>query len=122
VLLPGAFYTLRETQKPPIDLLRKAGLPLVVASDLNPGSSPIASLRLNMNMASVLFGLTAEENLLGVTAHAAAALGLADRKGRIAAGFDADLVLWDIDDLAELSYGHQLVRPAGIWRGGVYVD
>ncbi|MFT4768829.1 MAG: imidazolonepropionase [Glaciecola sp.] len=122
VLLPGAFYTLRETQKPPVDLMRKAGLPLVVASDLNPGSSPIASLRMNMNMACVLFGLTAEETLLGVTVHAAAALGLADRKGRVAAGFDADLVLWDIDDLAELSYGHQLVGPAGIWRGGVYVE
>jgi imidazolonepropionase len=91
---------------------------MAVASDLNPGSSPLASLLLNMNMACTLFGLTVEETLLGVTCHAARALGLADRKGRIVAGLDADLVLWPIDDPAELSYGFGLVKPAVIWRGG----
>lgn len=118
VLLPGAFYTLGETRKPPVPDLRANGVPMAIASDLNPGSSPIASLLLNMNMASVLFGLTAEEVLLGVTHHAAAALGLGARKGQLVAGFDADLVLWDIEDPAELSYGFGLVRPAAIWRGG----
>ena len=118
VLLPGAFYTLGETQKPPLDLIRAAGLPLAVASDLNPGSSPIASLLLTMNMACVLFGLTPEEVLLGTTRCAATALGLGSRKGRVAVGYDADLVLWDIEDPAQLSYGHKLVRPAAIWREG----
>ena len=121
VLLPGAFYTLGETQKPPLDLIRAAGLPLAVASDLNPGSSPIASLLLNMNMACVLFGLTPEEVLLGTTRCAATALGLGSRKGQVAVGYDADLVLWDIEDPAQLSYGHNLVRPAAIWRGGCRV-
>jgi imidazolonepropionase len=118
VLLPGAFYTLGESRRPPVDLLRHKGVPMAVATDLNPGSSPIASLLLNMNMACVLFGLTAEETLLGVTVHAAAALGLAERKGRVAAGLDADLVMWAVEDPAELSYGFGLVRPAAIWRGG----
>ncbi len=118
VLLPGAFYTLGETRKPPLDLIRAAGLPLAVGSDLNPGSSPIASLLLIMNMACVLFGCTPEEALLGTTRYAAEALGLGARKGRIAEGYDADLVLWDIEEPAELSYGHNLVRPAAIWRGG----
>jgi imidazolonepropionase len=118
VLLPGAFYTLNETRMPPLELLREAGLPIAVASDLNPGSSPMASLLLNMNMACVLFGLTPAEALQGVTRHAAAALGLGQCKGAIAAGMDADLVLWDIEHPAELSYGHGLVRPRQIWRGG----
>jgi imidazolonepropionase len=118
VLLPGAFYTLGETHRPPIALMREAGLQIAVASDLNPGSSPLASLLLNMNMASVLFGLTPSETLLGTTRHAAAALGLGERKGRIAEGYDADLVLWDIEDPAQLSYGYNLVRPAAIWRDG----
>lgn len=122
VLLPGAFYTLGETHLPPIQLLRDAGLPLAVASDLNPGSSPLASLLLNMNMACVLFAMTAEETLLGTTRHAATALGLGDRKGHIALGMDADLVLWDIDDPAALSYGYGLVKPRHIWRGGKRVD
>ena len=121
VLLPGAFYTLGESRLPPVKELRESGVPMAVATDLNPGSSPIASLLLNMNMACVLFGLTAEEALLGVTSNAATALGLGDRKGRIATGMDADLVLWDIDDPAELSYGYGLVSPAAIWRGGLRV-
>lgn len=103
VILPGAFYTLRQTQAPPIAALRAAGVAMAVATDLNPGSSPLASLTLAMNMACTLFRLTPEEALLGVTAHAARALGLPDR-GRIAPGLRADLCLWDADHPAELSY------------------
>lgn len=103
VILPGAFYTLRETQMPPIAALRAAGVPMVVATDLNPGSSPLASLTLAMNMACTLFRMTPEEALLGTTAHAARALGLADR-GRIAPGLRADLCIWDADHPAELAY------------------
>ncbi len=103
VILPGAFYTLRETQAPPIAALRAAGVPMAVATDLNPGSSPLASLTMAMNMACTLFRMTPEEALLGTTAHAARALGLADR-GRIAPGLRADLCLWDADHPAELSY------------------
>jgi imidazolonepropionase len=103
VILPGAFYTLRETQAPPIAALRAAGVPMAVATDLNPGSSPMASLPLAMNMACTLFRLTPEEALLGTTVHAARALGLADR-GRIAPGLRADLCIWDADHPAELGY------------------
>jgi imidazolonepropionase len=103
VILPGAFYTLRESQLPPVAALRAAGVPMAVATDLNPGSSPMASLTLAMNMACTLFRLTPEEALLGTTAHAARALGLTDR-GRIAPGLRADLCLWDADHPAELSY------------------
>jgi imidazolonepropionase len=103
VILPGAFYTLRERQAPPIAALRAAGVPMAVATDLNPGSSPMASLTLAMNMACTLFRMTPEEALLGTTAHAARALGLADR-GRIAAGLRADLAIWDADHPAELGY------------------
>ena len=103
VILPGAFYTLRETQMPPIAALRAAGVPMAVATDLNPGSSPLASLTLAMNMACTLFRMTPEEALLGTTAHAARALGLADR-GRIAPGLRSDLCIWDADHPAELAY------------------
>ncbi|MBL9072634.1 imidazolonepropionase [Tabrizicola sp.] len=103
VILPGAFYTLRETQAPPIAALRAAGVPMAVATDLNPGSSPLASLTLAMNMACTLFRLTPEEALLGTTAHAAKALGLANR-GRIVPGLRADLCIWDADHPAELAY------------------
>ena len=103
VILPGAFYTLRETRMPPIDLLRKHGVKMAVATDFNPGSSPMTSLTLAMNMACTLFRMTPEEALLGTTAHAARALGLADR-GRIAPGLRADLCLWDADHPAELAY------------------
>jgi imidazolonepropionase len=103
VILPGAFYTLRETRLPPTGALRAAGVPMAVATDLNPGSSPMASLTLAMNMACTLFRLTPEEALLGTTAHAAKALGLPDR-GRIAPGLRADLCIWDADHPAELSY------------------
>lgn len=103
VILPGAFYTLRETQSPPIAALRAASVPMAVATDLNPGSSPLASLTLAMNMACTLFRMTPEEALLGTTVHAARALGLADR-GRISPGLRADLCIWDADHPAELAY------------------
>jgi imidazolonepropionase len=103
VLLPGAFYYLREKQSPPVAALRELGVPIAIATDLNPGSSPVNSLLTTMNMACVLFGLTPEEALLGVTANAARALGLKDR-GTIAVGQKADLVLWDADRPGDLSY------------------
>lgn len=102
-LLPGAFYFLRETQIPPIDALREHRVPMALATDFNPGTSPFASLTLMMNMASTLFGLTPKENLYGVTRHAAQALGLTN-KGQIAVGFDADFAVWQCDTPAELSY------------------
>jgi len=103
VLLPGAFYTLRETQVPPVQAFRDAGVPMAVATDLNPGSSPLGSLLLAMNMACTLFRLTPEEALAGTTRHAARALGLRDR-GEIRAGLRADLAVWDVETPAELSY------------------
>ena len=105
VLLPGAYYFLRETQKPPVDKLRAAGVAMAVSTDLNPGTSPFASLRLAMNQACVLFGLTPEEALLGTTRHAAQALGRAASHGKLAAGCMADLLLWDIEHPAEIVYG-----------------
>jgi imidazolonepropionase len=104
VLLPGAFYFLRETQLPPVDALRRAGVPIAVASDCNPGSSPAESLLLMLNMACTLFRLTPEEALAGVTRHAARALGWEAERGTLAVGKRADLVLWDIDHPAELAY------------------
>ncbi|MBB5016678.1 imidazolonepropionase [Rehaibacterium terrae] len=117
VLLPGAFHCLRETKLPPIDALRAHGVPMAVATDLNPGTSPLGSLRLAMALACTHFRLTPEEALRGATMHAARALGLADR-GTLAAGQRADFVLWSIDHPAELAYwlGGQLVR--GVWAGG----
>ena len=103
VLLPGAFYTLREKQQPPVELLRKHGVPIAIATDCNPGSSPLASLLLTMNMACTLFRLTPEEALMGVTRTSAMALGLADR-GTIAPGMVADCTLWNVEHPAELSY------------------
>jgi len=102
-LLPGAFYYLKEKQLPPVDLLRKHGVPIAAATDLNPGSSPVHSLLAIMNMAAVLFGLTPAEALAGVTVNAARALGLSDR-GRIAAGLRADFALWDVAEPGELVY------------------
>lgn len=103
VILPGAFYTLRETQKPPVDLLRTHKVPMALATDCNPGSSPLTSLLLTMNMGCTLFRLTPAEALAGVTCHAARALGLSDR-GVIAVGNRADLAIWDVSHPAELSY------------------
>lgn len=109
VLLPGAFYTLGETQAPPVAALRAAGVPMAVATDCNPGSSPLLSLPLAMNMACTLFRLTPEEALAGATRHAARALGLADR-GTIAPGQRADLAVWEAGHPAELAY--QIGGPA----------
>lgn len=105
VLLPGAYYFLRETQKPPVDALRAAGVPMAVSTDLNPGTSPFASLRLALNQACVLFGLTPEEALAGATRHAAQALGRAATHGRLAEGYVADFLLWDVEHPAEIVYG-----------------
>jgi imidazolonepropionase len=104
VLLPGAFYFLRESKRPPIDLFRKHRVPMAVATDSNPGSSPVCSLLLMLNMACTLFALTPEEALMGVTHNAACALGMADTIGTLEVGKKADFVVWDIDHPAELAY------------------
>ncbi|WP_432715656.1 imidazolonepropionase [Vibrio sinaloensis] len=103
-LLPGAFYFLKETQRPPIELLRQHKVPMAIATDLNPGTSPFADLTMMMNMACTLFGLTPEESLRGVTCHAAQALGYGNTRGQVQAGFDADLAIWDVTHPAEFSY------------------
>ncbi|MGN8259794.1 imidazolonepropionase [Pseudomonas sp. SMSB3] len=108
VLLPGAFYCLRETQLPPIDALRRHGVKMALASDLNPGTSPGLSLRLMLNMGCTLFRMTPEEALAGVTVHAATALGLGDSHGSLEVGKVADFVAWQIERPAELAY----------WLGG----
>ena len=117
VLLPGAFYYLREKQSPPVALLRSHKVPIAIATDLNPGSSPVHSLLSILNMACVLFGLTPEESLLGVTANAARALGLKDR-GRIAPGLKADLALWDVERPGDLAYPLGLNPLAAVIRDG----
>jgi imidazolonepropionase len=104
VLLPSAFYFLHDKRKPPVEALRAAGVPIAVATDCNPGTSPVVSLLTAMNMACTLFGLTAEEALAGVTCNAARALGLAEETGTLEAGKSADLAVWNITDLAELTY------------------
>lgn len=104
VLLPGAFYTLNETRKPPVEAFRKHNVPMALATDWNPGSSPLGSLLLAMNMGCTLFGLTPAEALAGVTRHAAQALGLSDA-GTLAVGKRADLAIWNVQHPAELSYG-----------------
>jgi imidazolonepropionase len=103
VLLPGAFYTLRETRKPPVALLRETGVAMAIATDCNPGSSPLTSLLLTLNMACTLFRLTPEEALAGVTRVGAQALGLTDR-GTLAEGLRADIAIWDVRHPAELAY------------------
>jgi len=104
VLLPGAFYTLRETQLPPLDSLRKAEVPIAIATDCNPGSSPLTSILLCMNMACTLFRMTPEEVLLGVTRFASQALGIGDEVGTIEVGKKAELAVWNVDKPAELAY------------------
>jgi len=104
VLLPGAFYFLRETQLPPIELLRQHGVAMAIATDANPGSSPICSIQLMLNMACTLFRLTPSEALAGVTCNAAKALGLSKIKGQLVVGFDADIAVWNINQPAELCY------------------
>lgn len=103
VLLPGAFYTLHETRLPPVESFRRHAVPMALATDCNPGSSPVTSLLLIMNMACTLFRMTPAEALSGVTCHAARALGMRDT-GRIRAGLRADLAIWDVEHPAELSY------------------
>lgn len=118
VLLPGSFYCLRESQLPPIAALRQHGVAMAVSTDLNPGTSPLRSLRLAMNQACVLFRLTPAETFAGVTLHAARALGMQHRKGLVAAGMDADLAAWSLASPAELSYwlgGH---GPERLWAMG----
>jgi imidazolonepropionase len=104
VLLPGAFYTLREKQVPPVDALRAAGVRIAVATDCNPGSSPLASPLLAMNMAATLFRLTPEEALAGMTRNAARALALDGEIGTVEVGKRAELCVWDVEEPAELVY------------------
>jgi imidazolonepropionase len=111
VLLPGAFYALGETQKPPVDLLRAYGVRMAIATDCNPGTSPLLSPTLAMNMAATLFGLTPDECLAGMTINAARALGIDGEVGTIAPGKAADLCAWAIDDPAELAYWIGLPGP-----------
>ena len=122
VLLPVAYYALRDTHLPPIAALREAGVPMAVSTDHNPGTSPALSLLLMLNMACTLFRLTVAEALAGVTVHAARALGLQDTHGRIAAGRPASFVLWPLREPAELAYWFGQ-RPAGrVVRGGRMVE
>jgi imidazolonepropionase len=111
VLLPGAFYALQDERKPPVAMLRKHKVPIAVATDCNPGTSPLLSPTLAMNMACTLFGLTPEEAIAGMTLNAARALGLAHSVGSIAAGKQADLCVWRIDTLSELGYWVGLPGP-----------
>lgn len=104
VLLPGAFYFLREKKLPPIDLLREHQVPMAIATDCNPGTSPVTSLLLMLNMACILFHLTPEEALAGVTRHAAKALGRAHDRGQLKVGYQADFIIWNVSHPAELAY------------------
>jgi imidazolonepropionase len=119
VLLPGAYYYLRETTMPPIAALRAAGVPMAVATDCNPGTSPLTSLLLALNMACTLWRLTPQEALLGVTAHAARALGLQDEIGTLTVGKRADLALWNIARPADLAYAMGLNPCQAVIHGGV---
>ena len=118
VILPGAFYVLKETRKPPVDAFRRHGVPMAVATDLNPGTSPIASLRLCAHMACTFFGLTVPEVLLGMTRHAAQALGRSGATGTLETGKWCDLAIWDVEHLAEIV---AWIGPAPlhgrVWRG-----
>ncbi|KTD55932.1 imidazolone-5-propionate hydrolase [Legionella sainthelensi] len=122
VLLPGAYYFLREKHKPPVDLLRQAAVNIAVASDCNPGSSPTASLRLMMSMACQFFSLTVPEVLAAVTSHAAKALGIQHEVGVIAAGMTADLVLWSTEDSAALCYYFAYPLPHHMMIAGEWVS
>lgn len=118
VLLPGAFYVLRETQRPPVAAFRQFGVPMAVSTDANPGTSPLTSLLLAMNMAATLFGLTVEECLLGVTRNAARALGVEDDVGALVPGRRADFAIWSVDQPAELVYriGFNPLHQR-VWKG-----
>ena len=121
VLLPGAFYFLRETQLPPINALRQAGVAIAIATDVNPGSSPICSLQLMLNMACTLFKLTPAEAIAGVTCHGAKALGLSASKGQLKVGFDADLACWRIKQPAELCYQFGVNPLSSLFKAGLQV-
>lgn len=121
VLLPGAYLMLGAAQPPPIKAFREAGVPMAVATDCNPGTSPMASLRSAMSLASALFGLTPEECLRGATQHAARALGLSDR-GVLAPGMRADLALWNVDHVRDLTYWMGTRDLAELWIGGAPRD
>jgi imidazolonepropionase len=118
VVLPGAFYFIREKQLPPIDAMRRHGVPIALATDSNPGTSPLTSLLLTMNMAATLFRLTVDECIAGVTRNAARALGLFEQTGSLEAGKSCDLAIWDIERPAELVYrmGFNPLH-ARVWRG-----
>ena len=118
VLLPGAFYFIRETRLPPIQVLRSHGVPMALATDCNPGTAPLTSLLLVMNMAATLFRMTVDECLAGVTREAARALGLAGATGTLEAGRACDLAIWDIERPAELVYrmGFNPLH-ARVWSG-----
>jgi imidazolonepropionase len=118
VLLPGAFYALRETRVPPIAALRAAGVPMAIATDHNPGTSPCLSLLLAMNMACTLFKMTVTEALAGVTEHAARALGLHATHGTLRAGTSANFVLWNVSEPSELAYWFGNTSPSTIVRNG----
>jgi imidazolonepropionase len=118
VLLPGAYYFIRETRQPPLELLRRYRIPIAVSTDSNPGTSPSTSLLLMLNMSCTLFRMTTAEALMGVTGNAALALGKADRHGLLAAGRAADFVVWSVESLAELAYWSGLNPCSAIVRGG----
>ncbi|AEK62213.1 Imidazolonepropionase [Collimonas fungivorans Ter331] len=118
VLLPGAYYFIRETKQPPLELLRRYRIPVAISTDSNPGTSPSTSLLLMLNMSCTLFRMTVAEALMGVSANAALALGKADRHGLLAAGRAADFVLWSVESLAELAYWSGLNPCSAIVRGG----
>jgi imidazolonepropionase len=119
-LLPGASYFLREKKHPPIDLFRRHNVPIAIASDSNPGTSPLTSILLTMNMACTVFRLTPAEALTGVTRHAAQALGKGDTHGMLAPGRYADFCIWDIELISELAYwiGFNPLHLA-VWHGAV---
>jgi len=119
VLLPGAFYALKETKKPPVDLFRKHGVAMAVATDLNPGTSPVLSAPLMMNMAATHFGLTPEEALAGMTRNAAKALALDGECGMIKEGSAADIAVWNIEHPAELAYWIAHRGPAELYIRGM---
>jgi len=118
VMLPGAYYFLRETRRPPVEWLRQYRVPLAVATDCNPGTSPLQSILLAMNMACVLFGLSPEEALAGTTRNAARALGLGNDKGTLEAGKAADFALWDISSPLALSYAMSAKPCVGVVKDG----
>ncbi len=122
VLLPGAYYFIRETKLPPIDLLRRHGVPIALATDHNPGTSPLTSLLLTLNLGCTLFRMTVPEVLQGVTRHAAAALGQSERHGVLSVGRHADFAVWSVATLAELAYWIGRPLCAQVVRAGVTVQ